>query len=388
VTVPTSELDAAEYGARVAAVRVRMRERGIRVLCLAGPENIYYLTGLSHQGYFAFTFLVVPTEGDVLLVARAMEHATVAAQTIGCRHVPFDDGSDPSEAAAACVREALAGGTDGGVAVELTSMYLPVAIWSEIRDRLPEFTLTDGSGVVEGVRSVLSPAEVGFVRQAARLSDRGMQAGIEAVHDGVNEQAVVAAIYAAMIGAGSEQPGFVPLVRTRDVLLQEHIIWRDHVVQTGDALFLELSASVARYHAPLSRMVYLAEPPSGTGVAADIALAALEAVRATLRDGALAADAYAAWQQVVDDGLGHDRYRRHHCGYLTGIGFPPSWTGGGTPIGLRPGNDLVLRSGMVFHVLSWLIGQEPADFVVSDTVLVTETGGELLTTTDRGPLRA
>jgi Xaa-Pro dipeptidase len=267
-------------------------------------------------------------------------------------------------------------------------MYLPVAIWSEIRDRLPEFTLTDGSGVVEGVRSVLSPAEVGFVRQAARLSDRGMQAGIEAVHDGVNEQAVVAAIYAAMIGAGSEQPGFVPLVRTRDVLLQEHIIWRDHVVQTGDALFLELSASVARYHAPLSRMVYLAEPPSGTGVAADIALAALEAVRATLRDGALAADAYAAWQQVVDDGLGHDRYRRHHCGYLTGIGFPPSWTGGGTPIGLRPGNDLVLRSGMVFHVLSWLIGQEPADFVVSDTVLVTETGGELLTTTDRGPLRA
>ncbi|MBA3277297.1 MAG: hypothetical protein H0U22_00955 [Geodermatophilaceae bacterium] len=41
---------------------------------------------------------------------------------------------------------------------------------------------------------------------------------------------------------------------------------------------------------------------------------------------------------------------------------------------------------MVFHVLSWILDQEPADYVVSDTVLVTPSGGELLTTTDRTPI--
>jgi len=95
---------------------------------------------------------------------------------------------------------------------------------------------------------------------------------------------------------------------------------------------------------------------------------------------------YAAWQEVVDRGLGHDRYRRHHCGYLTGIGFPPSWVGGSAVVGLRHDSVLVIRAGMVFHVLSWLFGQEPADYVISDTVLVTADGGEILTTTDRTPI--
>ena len=52
-------------------------------------------------------------------------------------------------------------------------------------------------------------------------------------------------------------------------------------------------------------------------------------------------------------------------------------------MGIRSGGDLVVREGMVFHVLSWILGQEPADYVVSDTVLVTASGGELLTSTSR-----
>jgi hypothetical protein len=41
---------------------------------------------------------------------------------------------------------------------------------------------------------------------------------------------------------------------------------------------------------------------------------------------------------------------------------------------------------MTFHVLSWLLDQEPADFVLSDTMLVTADGGEILTTTRRDPI--
>jgi Xaa-Pro dipeptidase len=105
-----------------------------------------------------------------------------------------------------------------------------------------------------------------------------------------------------------------------------------------------------------------------------------------LRPGAVSGDVYEAWQQVIDKGLGHSRYRRHHCGYLVGIGFPPSWVGGSAVVGLRNGGDLVIREGMTFHVLSWILHQEPADYIVSDTVLVTTSGGELLTATPREPV--
>jgi Xaa-Pro dipeptidase len=41
------------------------------------------------------------------------------------------------------------------------------------------------------------------------------------------------------------------------------------------------------------------------------------------RAGVAAAEVYRAWQSRVDEvGLSH--YRRHHCGYVMGLGFPPS----------------------------------------------------------------
>ncbi|MDN5835098.1 MAG: aminopeptidase P family protein, partial [bacterium] len=57
-------------------------------------------------------------------------------------------------------------------------------------------------------------------------------------------------------------------------------------------------------------------------------------------------------------------------------------------IGLREGSTLVLEAGMTFHVLSWLVGSRIGDYFVSDTVLVTENGGEPLTKTTQNTLTA
>jgi Xaa-Pro dipeptidase len=373
-----------EFAARVAATRSVMRERGLTALCLVGPENIYYLLGLNHQGYFAFTLLVLPLDGPPLLVTRAMERATVAAQAPGCVHVTYGDDEGPAAAVERAVRQAAVPGDRVGI--DRASMFLPLGVWEEARARLSDLEWADGSGIVESIRAVKSPAEVEFIRRAAEISDRAIRAGIAAARPGVTERAIASEIYRDMLLSGSEHPGFPPLIRSRDILLQEHVTGpRDRVLAAGDSLFLELSGSVGRYHAPLSRMIYTGWAPSGTDRAAEIAIAGLEAVRAALRPGVVAGEVYAAWQRVIDDGLGHARYRRHHCGYLVGIGFPPSWVGGSAVVGLRSGGDFVVREGMPFHVLSWILGQAPADYVVSDTVLVTASGGELLTTAPRGP---
>jgi len=379
-----SPFTAEEFAGRLASTRALMAERGIATLGLVGPENIYYLTGLDHQGHFAFTMLVLPVTGEPLLVTRAMERETVAAQVPQCVHTPFSDGASGAATAARAVREVTGG--DATVAIELGSHHLPVIAWNDLRRELADQRLVDDCGLVDSLREVKSPAEIEYVRKAADISDIALQAAVAAAHPDVNEGDVAAAVYDAMIRAGGEYPGFVPLVRSRDILLQEHVTWRDHVARAGDALFVELSGVVARYHAPMSRMIYLGHAPAGTDVAAALALDALEAVRSELRPGATAAEVYAAWQRVVDTGLGHHRYRRHHCGYLTGIGFPPSWVGGTDVVGLRHDSDLVIRAGMVFHVLSWILGQQPADYVISDTMLVTDNGAEILTTTDRNPI--
>jgi Xaa-Pro dipeptidase len=81
-------------------------------------------------------------------------------------------------------------------------------------------------------------------------------------------------------------------------------------------------------------------------------------------------------------GLGH--YTRHHCGYLVGIGFPPSWTGGNSVTGLRHDSNLLLEEGMTFHILSWLMNTGAGDFFSSDCVLLGQFGAECLTQSTSG----
>ena len=61
--------------------------------------------------------------------------------------------------------------------------------------------------------------------------------------------------------------------------------------------------------------------------------------------------------------------------------MPPSWTGGNYVLGLRRDSKRVIRTGMSFHVLSWLMGTGQGDYFLSNTVLLGASGPEVLTVT-------
>jgi Xaa-Pro dipeptidase len=372
-----------EYDARLDRVREAMAEQGMGALLVASPEDVYYLAGLNHAGHFAVTLLVVPLEGRPALVAREMERPTVDVQTPQCAYVPYRDDEDPARAVIATLRRLESDARRVGV--QRSTMSLPVDVWERVRSGLPDVRWSDASELVGRVRLVKSPTELAYVRRAAAISDHALQAGLDVAGEGVTERQVAATISAELIGGGSEPPALLPLVRSTPTLALEHVTWSDRPLEHDDTLFVELSASVARYHAPLSRMAYVGAGPRGLEDVAAHALAGLDAVRGAIRPGATAGEVYDAWQGAVNERLGHSRYRRHHCGYVVGIGFPPSWSGTSVPVGLRAGSQLALREGMVFHVFSWILGQGPTDYGVSDTALVTTEGCELLTSTTREP---
>lgn len=255
-------------------------------------------------------------------------------------------------------------------------MYLPPAVLTRMRASTPWCDWTDCSELPSALRTVKSPAEQERVRMAAQVSGAAMRAALETAASGVNEMTVSARTHQAMIEAGGQPPGFVPLIRSTARLAQEHVTWSDHVLAPGEGLFVELSGCVQRYHAPMSRLLYCGRPAPGAARAAKAASAGLRAAQAALTAGTRTGEVYAAWEDAVAEVTGV-RQHRHHCGYLTGIGFPPSWVGGGEVLGIRPGGDTRLRPGMVFHLMSWVT--QPVAHVVSDTALVTEQGCELLT---------
>lgn len=378
VLLPLPTVHAHERENRLAALRAEMGRRELAAVVLAGPESIYHLVGLDHLGYFALTLLVLPYVGEPVLVARQMEQHTLRAQVPHARHAAYADGQDPAETAARVLTELVPAG--GLVGIEEDSMYLPSAMLGRVRAATPRLRWVDCSQLPVSLRTVKSAAELERVGRAAAVSSIAMAAALTAAGTGVNERTVAARTHHAMVEAGGEPPGFVPLIRSTSRLAQEHVTWTDHVLGDGEGLFVELSGCVQRYHAPMSRIIYCGRAAPGAQEAAAAALAGLHAAREALVPGARTGEVYGRWEDTVADITGI-RQRRHHCGYLTGIGFSPSWVGGGDVLGIRSDGTTLVRPGMVFHLMSWV--REPVAHVVSDTVVVTENGCDLLTDAPR-----
>lgn len=392
VTETRGAFSADEHASRVSRVRELMAEdqHDLDALLVTSPENIYYLIGLTHQGYFAFTMLVLPREGEPSLLTRRMEAYTISQQAPHVSHIGYGDDEEAGVAAVSALKGL--GISSGRVGVDRSSMFLPAGIWEDMEQSLTGIEWIDTSrssstaaryraGLVDEVRLVKSSAELEYIRRAAAISDRAVTAGLDAVGVGVNEKEVAAAVYREMILGGGEYPGFVPLIRSSENLMEEHSTWRDRYLKPGEKIFLELSGAAARYHAPLTRMGYVGTVETGAERAQNLALEAFSAVVDALRPGVPTGSVYDAWQAVVDEGLGHDNLVRHHCGYSVGIGFPPSWVGSSTVLGIRRGGLVEVKSGMTFHVLSWISDQRIGDHFVSDTVIVGTDRNEVVTTT-------
>jgi Xaa-Pro dipeptidase len=367
-----------EFAARREKLCVAMAAAALDGLVVSTPENIFYMTGLDHQGFFALHLLIVTSAGEMTLIARAMERITVEDQVSGARFVGYADNEDPARLACAVLRDCgLAGARIG---IEKGSLFLPPRVYEALLAGTPRATWLDGSRLVDELRLVKSPREIAYTRQAAAVTDAMLQAAIAAAAPGVNEREVAAETHRAMIRAGGGTPGFGPFIRPTPRLGQEHTTWQDRKLVDGEALLFEMAACVNRYHAPAGRFVFVGRRPPGTRAIEQVCIEAFDRVTGAIRAGATAADVYRAWQGRVDEaGLAH--YRRHHWGYVVGLGFPPSWTGGSMVVGLRHDRDLVLRPGMVFHLLSWLIGTGRGDYFVSNTALLTDAGCEILTKT-------
>ncbi len=370
-----------ELADRLEAVREAMAACEVDIALLSTPENIFYLTGLDHWGYFAPHLLIVPATGEMTLITRAMERVVIRNQM---RNAEFIGHPDSETVADAASRHLAAQGSSVRYGMESWSTGCPHGLGEALRGGISADGWMDISGMVDSLRLVKSPGEQALMRRAAAASDAATQAAIAAVNAGAREADVAAECLAAMTRAGGTPPGFGPFIRPQARLAEEHTSWGDGTYGAGQKVFLEIAGCVSRYNAPQGRIVHIGSISDADAAMAVVAKAAFSALLEGLRPGVRARQVYDRWQAVVD-AAGMPGYRRHHCGYLVGIGFPPSWTGGNRITGLRHDSDLAIKEGMTFHAMSWFTETGRGDYCVSDTVLLGPDGAEVLTNTAMGP---
>jgi Xaa-Pro dipeptidase len=366
----------AEYRERLARVRAAMGAHGLDLLLLHHLPSICYLTGYQTPVSGWYSCLVVPLEGDLALqvcdfeVGLALVHTTVE-RILSVRWNRMDE-------AAGQLVELLRGAELDGkrIGVESRRMGLNAHVYQLLRDCFPQARFMDASDLVPRVRAVKSPAELECLRQAGRFSVSGMEAAIRAIRPGVTENAIAAAAAATMIEAGSEFFCTDPWVRAGHRSGIIHATYKRHLVKPGDPVIIELGAVYQRYTAPLYGTAVMGRPPERLRRLADAALAALALLYENVRAGRTADDVARAAAKGLA-GVDPEVYLNEYHAYPVGLGFPPQWPE--DSIWIVEGSDEVLRPGMTFHGVRSLRvpGLMAAGF--SETIAVTETGCEILT---------
>lgn len=368
---------APEFAERQARARAAITASGHEALVVTGPETIYWLTGRQTAGYFAFQALILPADGEPVLLVRQLELFGTLANTYLPDVVTYQDADNPAEALVDLLRQR-------GIAhpaVELAGWFLSPKLANEIAERLGVSSIADGSQILPSLRMIKSATELEAIRHAARYAEAGMIAGIEACVEGVNENAVAADMLHAATRAGSEVMAMEPLVSSGPRSGLPHMTWRRRVLQAGDPLFLELAGSHARYHAALMRTVWMGTPPDEAQRMMSCSLRALDAALGAIRPGVSCAHVHDTAQAIIDD-AGYTAAFRKRIGYSMGVAFAPDW-GEGAILSLFSNVTRIIEPGMVFHLPATLRNYGEWTVGASETVIVTENGAEPLSTLPR-----
>jgi Xaa-Pro dipeptidase len=367
----------AEFEDRQQRAQAALRASGQQAILVFGPETIYWLTGRQTAGYFAFQVLVLPAEGEPTLIVRQLELFGTVANSWLEDIVAYQDGENPVDALVAV----LAARKITKPAMEVGGWFLSPRVAAEIVQRLNVGELLDGSHILPSLRMLKSAAELDAIRAAARYAEAGLVAGLDACAVGANENAVAAAMLFAATQAGSEAMAMEPLVSSGPRSGLPHMTWRRRTLAAGDAIFLELAGSHARYHAALMRTVWLGAPPTEAQRMMDCSLRALDAALGAIRPGVPCSVPHDAAQSVIDE-AGYTAAFRKRIGYSMGVAFAPDW-GEGSILSLFADVSRPIEAGMVFHLPATLRSYGHWTVGASETVIVTEHGAEPLSSLPR-----
>jgi len=380
--------DRAEYLARVARAKARMTEAGIDVLFVASPANQFWLTGYDGWSFYTPQMVVLSlADEEPIWFGRKMD-AVGARFTVFMgedRIIPYPDEyvasreRHPMQYLAKIAKER--GWANQRIGVEKDDYYY-TARWHEILTHdLPNASFVDAFLLINWCRLKKSAREIEYLMQAGAISAAALQAAVDACKPGVRQCDVMAALYKVTIGGTAEFGGTFPCkppnAMVGELCSAPHLSWTDEMLEPGQIFYIEQGGVRHRYHAPLSRCIYLGKPSQKMLDTAAVIVEGLEAALATVKPGVALEEIETAWRRVIAK---HGIIKDSRLGYPVGIGYPPTW--GELTCSIRQGDRTVLEPGMTFHCIPalWL---DDYGLVVSESFVVTETGAKTLATFPR-----
>lgn len=362
-----------EFRERLKQTRTLMAGKGLDLLVLDEIEAMSWVTGYAVSETL-WRACAIPLEGEPFLMVRSLDVAPARERSWLSDIIGFRDWEDPLQTFAEAIRER--GYKRDRIGLDLGSHSMPVSRFQRFRALFEGSEILDFGKSIWVLRLKKSPAELDYIRRAARVADLAMEAAVAAVRPGGVQREVVTAAAVAYLNHGADDALVGPLTTGSD---WDSLHGHEHVgtLQPGTIVHIELVPRVRDYSARIMRSAIVGTPTAEQHETAAKLIEIQDRQIAALRPGALARDVDA----IMRDGVLKERLRPSYdniTGYTLGAyPYPTPHISDFSRI-FTPAADWIIEAGMVVHMYTSARG-----LAFSETIHVTESGPERMLRTER-----
>ena len=347
-----------DHLSRIAAAQRAAAAEGIDALVVTPGANLRYLTGYDALPLERLTCIVLPTDGDPVLVVPRLERAAAEASPAGGFDIAdWGETDDPF----GLVRSVLPGAKR--VAVD-DHMWVSRAM--ALRSALPGVEQVLAGPLLTELRIRKTPDEIDELRAAGAAIDRVHARMGEWLRAGRTERQVGRDIADAILAEGHVRVDFV-IVGSGPNGASPHHELSDRVIRAGNPVVVDIGGTTeAGYCSDETRVYAVGKPPADFTAYYSVLERAQQAAVDAVRPGATAENVDAAARDLVT-AAGFGEFFVHRTGH--GIGLEtheePYIVTGST----RP-----LEPGMAFSIEPGIYLPDQHGARIEDIVVCTESG--------------
>lgn len=332
-------ISSAERLQRLRRAQELIRRNGMgAVLVESGPSLDYY-TGIQWWRSERLTGVVIPAEGDPIIVTPFFEKPSIQEMLqVPAEIRTWEEDEEPLKLVTDFLRERRVAGLP--VAFEETNRFF---LEDRLKAQLPEARIVNANPVVRAQRMIKSATELALMQAAADIMAASLRYAGERTHEGMTAADIDALIATANKTLGSAYDGGLVLIG--EASAYPHGSKQRHVVKRGEVILLDCTCSVHGYQADISRTYVLGEAPAEVRKVWDQMHRGQQIAMAAAKVGAPAGSVDDAVRSAYESWGYGPRYKLPGTSHRTGHGIGMEVH---EPINLVHGETTPLATGMCF----------------------------------------
>ena len=248
-------IGSAERMQRLDRARQLMRQNGIGSMIVESGPSLDYLTGVQWWRSERLTGVVIPAQGEPIVVTPFFEAPSVKESLkVPSEIRTWQEDEEPLKLVADFLKER--GVASEPVGFEETNRFF---IEDRLRKQLPAVRVVSANPVVRAQRLIKSPAELALMQAANNIMLASLRYAGERTREGMTPADIDAMIAAAQKKLGGDYDG--GLILLGEASAYPHGSHKLQAVRRGEVVLMDCTCAVHSYQADITRtFVFNADP--------------------------------------------------------------------------------------------------------------------------------